>query len=222
MFSGSNLSRATAKFLIALFALSCVSRAHPWRPHRHKPDSATTKTVLNPTHAYHLDKDIVPDRVTLESNGFEKTIHIRFGNSRNQHVGFSTGSDEDGKLVAGDIDHDGDVDLIWLGAAEHKRAVVLINQGEGDFIEANDNAPYTAELDELFSTGDQPNNRLIKHRPKPSTLTSSTFSDIARTLPAELHVPEIKISFVNTANPKTCSLGFLKSDPQRGPPSILS
>jgi hypothetical protein len=221
VFSGGNLTSATAKVLIALFALSCVSRAHPWRPHRHTPDSATSNTVLNPIDGYHLDNDIVPSRVTLESNGLEKTIHIRFGNSH-RHVGFSAGSNEDGKLVAGDIDHDGDVDLIWLGGAEHRRAVVLINQGEGDFVEADDNAPYSVELDELFSTGDQPNNRLIKHRPKPSTLTSSTFSDIARTLPAELHVPEIKISFVNTAEPKTCSLGFLKSDPQRGPPSILS
>ena len=222
MFSGSRLTRATAKFLIALFALSCVSRAHPRQPHGHKPHSPTSNIVLNPVHIYHLDKDLVGDRVTLESSGFKKTIHIRFGDSRRQHVSFSTGSNEEGKLVAGDIDHDGDVDLIWLGSAEQKRAVVLINQGEGDFAEAIDNAQYSSELDELFSTGDPPDNRRIKHGRKPSQLASSTFSPTAQALTRALQVPEIKISFVSTVEPKTSSLVFLKNDPQRGPPAILS
>jgi len=216
------LTRATAKFLIALFALSCISRAHPRGPHHHKPHSQNSNTVVDPIQIYHLDKDTVADRITLESNGFEKTIHIRFGDSRKQYIGFSTGCNEEGRLVAGDIDHDGDVDLIWLGNAEQKRAVVLINQGEGDFAEAIDNAQYSPELDELFSTGDPPGNRRIKHGRKPSQLASSTFSDTAQALPDALHVSEIKISFVRTVEPKTCSLVFLKNDPQRGPPSILS
>lgn len=212
--------RTTARFLIALFALSCVARAHPWRSHQHKPHSPTSHSPVYPNGAYHLDNDLVADLVTLESNGFEKRIHIRFGNSRNQHLGFSTSSNEDGKLVAGDIDRDGDIDLIWLGSTS-KSAVVLINQGEGDFAEASDNAPYS-ELDDLFNLGDPPDKRLVQHRRKTSTLTSSTLSDIAPSIVSELHVPTVKRFPVCTVGQNVDQLTFLANDPKRGPPSILS
>lgn len=221
MSSGTRFTKATAKFLIALFALSCVARAHFWRPHRHKPNSPTSHAPLYPDGAYHLDKYLVPDGVTLESNGFEKTIHIRFGNSRNQRLGFSTASKEDGKLVAGDIDRDGDIDLIWLGITS-KSAVVLINQGEGDFAEAGDNAPYSSELDDLFNLGDPSDKRLVKHRRKTSTLTSSTFSDIAPSIASERSVPTVRRFPVCSVARNVDQLTFLASDPKRGPPSILS
>lgn len=222
MLARSNLTKAIARFLIALFAVSCVARAHPWHGPTHKRQSSISNRAVNPAGVYNLDKDRVADRVTLESNGFEKTIDIRFGNSRNQHLRFSTGSNEDGRLVAGDIDRDGDVDLVWLGAAEPNRAVVLLNQGEGDFAESSDNAPYASELNDLFNLGDPTDKRLVKHSRKSSTLTSSTCSDIAPGLTADLRVPAVKSDSVNGAQPMGCGLAFLTNDPERGPPSILS
>ena len=218
----NRLVRTTAKFLVALFALSCVARAHPWRSHRHKPQLPTSNSLVTPTGAYHVDNDLVADRVTLESDGFKKTIHIRFGNSRNQRLRFSTASAENGKLVAGDIDRDGDVDLIWVASAASKTAVVLINQGEGDFAEAEDSAPYTSELDGLFNVGDLPDKRLVKRHRKSSSLTSSTFSDIAPGVTSELHVTAVNRLSIIPLERNAERLEFLSNDPERGPPSILS
>ena len=222
MLARSNLTKAIARFLIALFAFSCVARAHPWKTRTHKRQSSTSNRGANPAGVYNLDKDRVADRVTLESNGFEKTIDIRFGSSRNQQFRFSTVSNEDGRLVASDIDRDGDVDLIWLGTTERERAVVLLNQGEGDFAESSDNAPYSSELNDLFNLGDPTDRRLVKHSRKSSTLTAATCSDIAPGLTSELHIPEVKDSSVNDSQPTPGGLAFLTNDPKRGPPSILS
>src|SRR5215471_9970545 len=59
-----------------------------------------------------------------------------------------------GRLISKDIDGDGDLDLIWIGANEQRSAVVLVNDGAGDFTEAKDNAPYAAALEALLSSDD--------------------------------------------------------------------
>ena len=219
MLSGNKLTRATAKFLIALFALSCVARAHPW-PHKHKSHPQITNSDLS-TRGFHLDRDLIADRVELESQGFEKHVRIMLGNQRKQELGFNTSSEDYGHLVAGDIDRDGDVDLIWVGAAQ-RHAVVLINQGEGNFAEAGDSAPYSSELDELFNLGDPPDQRVLKHHRKSSSLTSSTFSDIASGVTSELHATTVNRLSITPPERKADRLAFLSNDPKRGPPSILS
>lgn len=222
MFLGSKFTRATAKFLIALFAISYAVRAHPWRSISHRSHPPATNSQVNPAAAgYHLDSDLVADRVTLQSNGFEKRISIRFGNLRKQELGFTASSADLGDLVVGDIDRDGDVDLIWVGA-EQKNAVVWLNQGEGDFVESSDSQPYSAELDELFNPGDPPNKHHVKQRSRSSSLVSSTFSDIGVVLGIEFHAPILRRpTFVAVERPAD-RLSFLTPIPKRGPPSILS
>jgi hypothetical protein len=212
--------RATAKILIALFALSCVMRAHPWRPHKSNQHLPANSSSASPRGLYQLDQDLIADWVTLESNGFEKRINIRFGNFRHQHLGFKTDSNEDGKLIAGDIDRDGDVDLIWIGSAATRDAVVLLNEGDGNFVEANDTDAFSGELDGLFG-GDSSGKRLVRHHRKNASLVSSTFSEIAQIAAARLSfvLPGISTHaiFTNLKN----RLVFLASTPQRGPPRIL-
>src|SRR5437588_2291913 len=168
------MAKLTAKFLIALFALSCVARPHPRRQHAHK-NRPRAEPASNPTTAYQLDRDIIGDRVTLQSNGVEKMLSIRFGNLRHQQIGFKTQTDDSGHLVAGDIDRDGDVDLIWVGAADRKSAVVLINDGEGNFAEASDVSAYASELDGLFNSNDPSGNQKLKRGRKSSSLASASF-----------------------------------------------
>lgn len=207
--------------MIVLFAISCAVRGHPSPPHSHKPQTQATKSAVNPSAGYHLDRDLVADRLTLESNGADKRIRIRFGNLRRQELGFSTTTADGGNLVAGDIDRDGDVDLIWVGT-EQKSAVVWLNQGEGDFVEAIDNQPYSAELDELFNAGDPPDKRLVKQRSRNSSLVSSSFSDIgAAVMEVEFHAPIVRRpTFVRVERPAD-RLCFLAQLQRRGPPSIL-
>jgi hypothetical protein len=219
---GITLKSATAKLLIALFALSCVSRAHPWRHHTRKTHSQATKAPLPSAAAYELDTDFKGDRVTLQSNGVDKRISIRFGNRRDKELGFTTRSDDGGNLVAGDIDRDGDVDLIWVGSADRKNAVVLINQGEGNFAEVSDNAPYSSELDELFNTGDSPHQRSLKKHRKNSSLVSSSFSDIDLGLEIRFHAPTVQKHSVSAVERVADRQAILTDVSPRGPPSILS
>jgi hypothetical protein len=219
---GINLTKATAKLLIALFVLSCVSRAHPWRPHTHKAHSQTTNASRRTPAAYELDTDLKADQVILESNGFDKTINIKFGNLRSKELAFRSRTDDGGNLVVGDIDRDGDVDLIWVGNTGSNNAVVWINQGEGDFAEVSDNGPYSSELDELFNIGDPPDKRSVKHGRKSSSLTSSSFSDIGLGLETRSNARTVQKHSVATFERVADHPAILTHVRKRGPPSILS
>jgi hypothetical protein len=219
---GIRLTKATAKLLIALFVFSCVSRAHPWRHHTYKNTSQVSNSRLGLSSAYELDADLRVDRVTLQSNGFDKTIRIKFGNLRNEEFGFTTRSDDGGNLVAGDIDRDGDVDLIWVGSSDRNNAVVLINQGEGNFAEVSDSSSYSSELDELFNSGDPEGKRSVKRLRKSFSLISSSFSDLGPGLEVWLHAPTIQKHTVATVERVVDGLAILTNIRKRGPPAILS
>lgn len=221
MRTGTRLARTTAKLLIAFFALSGVLGAHPRHGHSHRSHSQSTNTLLSSSAAYELDSDFKADRVTLHSNGFDKTISIAFGNSRNKILGFTTRSDDGGKLVAGDIDRDGDVDLIWVGGSDPNNAVVLINQGEGSFAEVSDNSSYSSELDELFNAGGSPGKRSLKRHRKTSSLTSSFFSDLSFGLKTSFDTPRTENRLVATVERVADRAAIFTPVRKRGPPSIL-
>ena len=202
--------------LIALFVLSCVSRAHPSIHHAHEPHSQLTAVIPfgSDTHKTNL--------VTLESNGFDKKIGIKHGNLPGKELSFSTLSDNAGSLVATDIDRDGDVDLIWVGSADRNNAVVLLNEGEGNFAEVSDNAPYASELDELFNTSDFPGQRSIRKRHRSSSLISSHFSDLGLVAETLFHAPTIQQRCARAVASVADRLAILANVRKRGPPSILS
>lgn len=219
---GIYLPKATAKLLIALLLLSCVSRAHPWRGHAHKHHSPKTHSLLGASASYALDTDLKANRVTLSSSGFDKTISIKFGSFPNQELSFTTRSPEGGNLVAGDIDRDGDVDLIWVGGADRNDAVVWLNQGEGNFAEADDRASFASELDELFLGGDPLGKRSVKKHRKNFSLVSSSFTDVGPNSVIWSHGHALQQHYVVADERVAARLTLLSHLPTRGPPSIPS
>ncbi|HMH42506.1 MAG TPA: VCBS repeat-containing protein [Pyrinomonadaceae bacterium] len=217
MHERNNLTKAAARLLIALFVLSCVSRAHPQRHHAHEPHSPVISAVPFGSDTHHK-----ANLVTLESNGFDKTISIKFGSRPSKELSFTTLSDDAGNLVATDIDRDGDVDLIWVGSTDRNHAVVWINGGQGNFAEASDNTPYSSELDELFNTSDFPGKRSVKKHRKSSSLVSPHFSDIGLAAETLFHAPTIQKHFVATAERVADRLAIITHVRERGPPSIPS
>jgi hypothetical protein len=216
--SGNRLVRTTAKVLIALFAFSCVARSHASQHQHHKHRVNFTAPTAP---VYQLDGDLIADRVTLESNGVEKKISIRFGNLRRQEVGFTTETPDVGALVAGDIDRDGDIDIVWVANGTQQSAVVLINQGEGNFVEA-ENAPFLTELDGLFNSGVPPDKRLTQHRRKQASLPSSSFSDVAPQSEIAFKTPTTTSSHILDSPRTTDQPGFLTRLRGRAPPSLLN
>lgn len=219
---GIRLTKATAKVLIALMMLSCLSRAHPWWHNTHQTHSEATASTFRSSLASELDADFKPDQVVFAPNGFDKTVSIKFGNLQNKEFAFTTSTDDDGNLVAGDIDRDGDVDLIWVGSADRHSAVVLINHGDGNFVEAADNTPYASGLEELFDPGGSPHQRSLKKHHKSSSLTSSSFSDFALGVEFRLRTPAAPPNYVATVERAADRLALLTHVPKRGPPAILS
>jgi len=202
--------------LIALFVLSCVSRAHLGRHHAHEPHSQVTTVVPFESENRHNS-----NLLTLESNGFDKKISIKFGDLRGKELSFTTSSDNAGNLVATDIDRDGDVDLIWVGSADRNNAVVLINEGEGNFAEVSNNSPYASELDELFNTSDSPGKTSLKKQRRSSSLISSHFSDVGLAAEALFYAPTIQQRCAQAIERVVDRL-ILAEVRKRGPPSIFS
>lgn len=214
--------RAAALTLIALFVLSCVPRAHARRHHHHH--SAQSKLHLEKTSltaACDFDADFSQARATLQSNGVEKRIKISFADARSMDLAFATGSVDSGNLVAGDIDRDGDIDLVWI-ESKHRDAVVLINDGDGHFAAAEDNTPYASELDELFNSYDPSNRSGLKRGRRSSTLTSSSFHNVGLTVFVESQAKAIRLVPVANREPLKVQSGFVQYLCERGPPAILS
>ena len=203
--------------LIALLVLSCVSRAHTRRPRAHEPHSQINTVV-----PFESENHRGSNFVTLESNGFDKKIGIKHGNLPGKELSFSTLSDNAGSIVATDIDRDGDVDLIWLGNTDRNNAVVLLNEGEGNFAEVSDNAPYASELDELFNTSDFPGQRSVQKRHRSSSLISSHFSDLGLAAEILFQASTTQQRGARAVASVADRLTILANVRKRGPPSILS
>jgi hypothetical protein len=209
--------------LMTLIVLSWVPLA-PASLHDNpkSPARLTVTSAPDLPATYDLDGDLRDDRIGLLSNGFHKTISIRFGNARNSELGFTASTSDRGALIAEDIDHDGDLDLIWVGSSVQKTAVVFINDGKGDFAEAKDNAPYASELNALLSSSDPSDQNSFQAGRQTYSLTSSSFPDIGlavadRSAYPTIHLPSFE-SFDGFAN-RSGLLSYLR---KRGPPLILS
>jgi hypothetical protein len=81
-----------------------------------------------------FDGDHIIDRAILAVVGFSKSIHLSFSSNKEPSVlRFDTSSSSHGSLFARDIDHDGDIDLIWTDLINPDNVVVWLNDGTGQF-----------------------------------------------------------------------------------------
>ena len=215
--------RAAAIALISLFVFSCVPRVHARRHRRHEGSRQSAYLSQNSlTAAGDFDADVRQDRITLQSSGYDKTVKIRFANARKSELNFTARTVEAGRLVAGDIDRDGDVDLVWVTTAGPRNAVVLINDGEGNFVEASDASAYAYELDELFSTNDPSGNFKIKRGRRSSSLASASFHDVGLAVLTAFQSTAISSAQVATREPLKLASSFASYLRKRGPPVFLS
>lgn len=217
------LKRAAAATLIALFLLSCVPRAYAYHDHLRKSSRRPSNLANNSGNAVcDFDADVRQDRIRLQSNGYNKTIQIRFGNARKLELQFSARTFDSGSLVTRDIDRDGDVDLVWLAASDRKNAVVWINDGDGNFEAVSDNSAYTSELDDLFNSNDPSGNPNVKRGRKSSVLASASFHDVG--LPLLIQIQDRSATVVPVSCPERPIIEWQVSSylRKRGPPVLPS
>jgi hypothetical protein len=121
-------------------------------------------------------------------------------------------------VVLDDIDHDGDLDLIWLSGAGKRTAVVWINNGSGNFAKADNNTPYEAELAALSGGGDGSDPFSLEVRHPTSGLGSSASFELGVAADIRFRCPAIgMLSFVGVRG-FTSRSGYLSYLHKRGPP----
>lgn len=216
-------SRAIAAGLIALTMLAWLPVVHasalPLARNLHRIPIEMWSTW--PLQA-DLDGDRALDSVKLSSSGYDKTIDIKFGSLRISEFSFAADPSDRGTLIARDIDRDGDVDLIWIANREQKSAVVLINDGNGDFTRAKDSAEYATELSALLNCSDPTDQDSLQVARHTVSLFSSSFSSIGPIANRKLPYHTIQsISFVG-ANGFSNRAAFLSYLHKRGPPLTIS
>ena len=215
--------RVIAVGLIALIAIAWLPVVHASAsPVTRKLQTISIQSWSSWPIQTDLDGDYALDRVKVSSSGFDKTVDIKFGNLRISEFSFVANTPDRGTLIARDIDGDGDVDLIWVANREQRSAVVLINDGKGDFTKAKDNSLYATELTALLYCSDPTDQSSLQNAHHGLSLLSSSFSGIGPIAGGWLPCPTIQaISFVG-ANGFSNRAAFLSYLHKRGPPLIIS
>jgi len=214
--------KAITAVLIALIALLCVPSGFNSSVRKGNSETLQPRLASRSFVLADLDGDSRADSVRLRSSGTNKIVDVRFASLRTGKFSFLTTSRELGRLIGKDIDGDGDLDLIWRGTGEEKSAVVLINDGRGNFAAAGDNTPYAAEIHAIASDSDPSSHPFFQAASHFHSLVSSPFSNSAGPSSSWL----IRITNVTASFPgfdrSTYQSPFTGALHKRGPPRILS
>ncbi len=79
-----------------------------------------------------FDGDHKVDRATLSSSGHVQNIQVAFGKSDWRSLSFDSNEAAGGRLISGDIDADGDIDLVWISQSS-RDFVTFLGDGHGNF-----------------------------------------------------------------------------------------
>jgi hypothetical protein len=96
-----------------------------------------------------FDGDHKLDQAELFSDGAQKSIHVSLGKFAWTSLSFDSGVQDRGRLVSGDIDSDGDADLVWVSQSYPRTFVAWLGDGRGNFSidTRHDRAPAQAMLE---------------------------------------------------------------------------
>ncbi len=168
-----------------------------------------------------LDGDQRLDQAELFSNGIRKSIRVSLGSSAVSDLSFDSPTTARGSLLAVDIDHDRDMDLVWISGSQPLAAVVWLGDGRGHFEVAKNAGQYFSELGSVLSNDENASLGESRARTDPACLSTphcardlALLNSLAVESPSSIPraCPENRRAF------KFC----LASVRKRGPPSILS
>ena len=97
-----------------------------------------------------FDGDHRLDQAHLVSNGSKKQISLHFQQAPSKTLSFDAGVTDPGSLVSGDINQDGDADLVWLSHTSSIKIVFWVGDGHGNFTVISDPALQSQLSREFF------------------------------------------------------------------------
>jgi len=80
-----------------------------------------------------FDGDNHLDQAHLFSHGSHKQIHVHLQKSSPKTLSFDSGMSDPGSLFSGDVDRDGDTDLIWMSETASPVLIFWMGDGQGNF-----------------------------------------------------------------------------------------
>src|SRR5215470_6920127 len=128
------LVRGTPRIILPLIVsllFGCILPPSPAdRAASHTPSSLGIQSMA----VSDVDGDQLLDRATVTGIGPNKSIRVCSSHNQCSSVlSFSSISPSIGSLLARDVDHDGDVDLVWTDPTNPGETVVWLNDGLGGF-----------------------------------------------------------------------------------------
>jgi len=165
-----------------------------------------------------FDGDNQLDRAELLSNGGRKSVHISLSSSRGADLTFDAGPANCGSLLAVDIDHDNDLDLVWVSQKKSQPSVVWINDGRGRFERDTDH--HAAELAVLLGSDADPSVSQNQKVSNPCGVPTPSFSsDLALAGKPDLgDLPQPSATGSERHHDQAIYLSYLR---KRGPPPAL-
>src|SRR5215831_19551988 len=208
----SNVLRFSMIALLLIPSLHAVAAfaASPAAPNVPSPFLLAREPVLSD-----FDSDNKLDQVTLSSEGSLKRIQIAFGKAAWSSLTFDSMVSEPGGLFTGEIDDDGDIDLVWIEESSGK-SVTWLGDGHGNF--SLDRA-RKVDVGALLGSA-QP--RLADNasgRETQAALPTTIFL-VPRTFEYHSYLPCKAVTLANDT--PAVSTPFFADVQERGPPSQLS
>jgi len=184
--------------------------ASPESPNLPSPFLLSREPVLSD-----FDSDNKLDQATLSSEGSLKRIHIGFGKSAWSSLTFDSAVSEPGGLFSGDIDDDGDIDLVWIAESSGK-SVTWLGDGHGNFSLERDRK---VDVVALLGNAQRRLNDNASGREAQASLPT-TILLVPRTVEYHPYLPCRAVTLANDT--PAASTPFFEVVQERGPPSQLS
>jgi len=168
-----------------------------------------------------FDGDHKLDQAELSASGRHKSIAVSLSRSWVTHLSFETETFDRGTLLSGDIDHDNDLDLVWVSQTQPQIAVVWLGDGAGNFERAKDPQAYAAEIGSLLGmSADSGISQRGAEQESACVSPPSSWPDLALDSQPDLAVPSAP-SMAGIERGRGLTI-FFSALHERGPPLRLS